>query len=150
VNKKLIVGAIALVLVVVFLAWQFPSKPVADPIASAKQLLVESHIPVPPYPVELVDFRPASVPAEVAMWVYVHTQVIWVLTTTTTYTSAKAGDRGSLMLLAAMLVHEGVHAAGNPNEGPAYDAEIDALKKMGADQTLIQLVAHTKETALSQ
>jgi hypothetical protein len=149
-NKKLIIGAIVGVALLLSLAFVFPSRPNADPIASAKQLLLSHGIEVPPYTIELTDQRPKTATSDVAMWVYMDTQVIWVLTTTPIWSGAKAGDAGDIMILAAMLVHEGVHAGGDSDEAHAYDAEIEALDRMGADQSLIDGVQRAKEEALTR
>ena len=147
-NKWVIALLIAALLALFTLAIAFPPVPVDDPIAAAKELLVKNDIPVPPYTIEVVHSRPSTANVDVAAWVYSGTHVIFILDTTPTWKDAKAGDEGALEVLAAMIVHEGVHASGDMSENDAYDAEIAALEKMGADHALVEGVERAKEDAL--
>lgn len=67
-----------------------------------------------------------------------------------TYRRASKGDDDALKELAALLVHEKYHVDHEPGEGPAYDAQVNTLRKLGASKSLIQSVLDSKNAILSR
>jgi hypothetical protein len=63
--------------------------------------------------------------------------------------SAKGGNADGLKNLAALLGHEQHHVLAGPSEGPAYDIQIELLKRMNAPKRMIDSVATSKQAALT-
>lgn len=129
----LIIAIVALVALGVYNAARATK---GDPVPAAVGLLEDAGIAVPPYEIRALDVRPARASREAAAFVYEDSDVIFILTDTGIWDNACWGDRTSLINLAAIIVHEGVHASGNSSEKDAYDAQIDALERLDAPQKI--------------
>jgi hypothetical protein len=70
---------------------------------------------------------------------------IFIATWTDTYKRAKRGDRNAIKELAGLIAHEAYHAKHGPDEGPAYEHQIDVLKAVGARR---DAVARAREAQL--
>jgi len=57
---------------------------------------------------------------------------IFVATWTDTYKRAARGDTNAIKELAGLIAHEAYHATHGPDEGPAYEHQIDLLQAVGA------------------
>jgi hypothetical protein len=141
----LITGA---VLLAVLIGYNAAKATRIDPLPAATKLLADAEIPVPPYLIRTLDVRPVQASREAAAFVYEDDDTIFILTDTVIWDDASYGDETALKNLAAIIVHEGVHASGNPSEKDAYDAQIDALERLNAPQNLIDGVRKAEEDKL--
>jgi len=143
--KKFMLG-IGIAVVVALVMWTvFRPQEIIDPIPVAKQLLVEAEIPVPQYDIKLWDKRPAGVSLGAEGWVWTGSTVINIPTYTDTYKDASRGSREAVIKLASIIVHEGVHAAGNSREFDAYNAQLAALAQMDAPCSVLEGVHQAKK-----
>ncbi len=101
----------------------------ATVLVCALEMLLRSAATFPP--IVLIDTRPDDVSAAAEAFVRRSPDTIYVLTSSSTFRAAQAGDRGALQKLASILVHEEWHLTHGPDERAAYQAQLTTLLALG-------------------
>jgi hypothetical protein len=84
-------------------------------------------------PIVLLDTRPADVTATAEGFVRRDPDTIYLMTTSSVFRMAQAGNTDALKKLASILVHEEWHIRNGPDERGAYQAQLGALYLLGVD-----------------
>lgn len=66
-----------------------------------------------------------------------------------TYENALKGNPDAIKALAAIIGHEQFHVKNGAPEGPAYDAQLEILKRLGAPQSKIDEIQRSKDYVTS-
>jgi hypothetical protein len=99
--------------------------------------------------IEVISKRPANLSPNAEAFINADGgDVIYIVGDSAVYKAAKSGDKKALIKLAGIVAHERYHLEHGPDEGPAYDAEISMLRRVGADSSLVQGVIRAKDTVL--
>ena len=72
---------------------------------------------------------------------------------TDVYKKAKSGDQDARQYIAGVLAHESAHLSPdnfNQGEAPAYTAQLDFLKKIGAGERLFARIKRTRDQELER
>ena len=101
----------------------------ATVLVCALEMLFRSAATFPP--IVLIETRPDDVSAAAEAFVRRNPDTIYVLTSSTTFRWAQAGDRSALQKLASILVHEEWHLKHGPDEREAYQAQLTTLLSLG-------------------
>ena len=102
---------------------------VAAVLVCALDMLFRSAASFPP--IVLIDTRPDDVSPAAEAFVRRNPDTIYVITSTSTFRAAQAGQRDALQKLASILVHEEWHIRKGPDERPAYEAQLTTLLSFG-------------------
>lgn len=107
-------------------------------------------------PIVLVGAPPPGASATVEGFVHASGDTIHLVTSTKAFDAARragqrCGDTDALRKIASVIVHEEWHVRHGPDEHSAYDAQLMALRRMGArdDRPLIASVQRAKRTVTS-
>ena len=105
-------------------------------------------------PIQFVDVAPREASAHVEAYVPPNASTIFLLTTSAVFRAVQRSDctnLGASLKLASIIVHEEWHVRHGTDERGAYQAQLDALIRLGAriDGVLFQGVMRSMETVLA-